>query len=287
MSFSESASRLSQELEKFGLNRATAKTYVALLGNGESSANTLSKASGIHRVDVYKRLEELTRLGFVNVQLGRPSLYEASDPEFVLDAITEAKKGEMNRLSAMKATLLPQLKVLMRTRADASHGEGRDVYKLIAGRSKGYEEAKRLVRTANEEILRVVSSTGLVRNYKFGVLDEYKLCSERGVKIRIISDLSKVPRKVIRFCLEHFELRHSTESSMRLLVVDRSALLFSAVFNDTDMTKESTVDRYLLVKDEKIARIIAIFFEHLWAASTPATLQGTGSRRQSGATGRL
>jgi len=266
----EDISRLSQELERFGLTRTAAKVYVALLVTGGAPANKLAKITGVHRVDVYKRLEELLRLGFVSVKLGRPSAYVPADPKFVLGQITEVKRKELDGLAEAKDWLLAEFTQLRRNKNPAISEGSVPVYQLIVGRRKGYDDAKQLVHSAQDEILRVVSSNGLTRNYNFDVLKEYKACAAKGVRIRIVSDLSKVPRRVVRFCVDNFEVRHSSESTMRLLIVDRKAVLLSAVFNDTDMTIDSMDDRYLLIKDDKIAKIVALLFEHLWTSSLPA-----------------
>lgn len=271
MASSEDVQRLSQGLEKFGLSRTAAKVYVALFAMGEAPANKLAKATGVHRVDVYKRLEELTRLGFVSVKLGRPSVYEPADPKFVLGQIMEMRRKELEGLADGKDWLLAEFLQLRKRARLAPPDQTAPLYQLIVGRQKGYDEAKSLMRSAQSEILRVVSAHGLIRNYNFGVLKEYKACAERGVRIRIISDFSRTPKRIVRFCTDNFEARHSSESTMRLLIVDRSAVLLSAVVNDMVMSIDSMDDRYLLIKDDKIANIVALLFEHLWTSSSPAS----------------
>ncbi len=270
MASSDEVPRLSRELEKFGLVGTAAKVYVALLAKGEAPANELAKATGVHRVDVYKRLEELLRLGFVSVRLGRPSIYEPADPKFALGQITEMKKQELEGLAEAKDWLLAEFVQLRKRKKFPMSENAVPLYQLIVGRQQGYDNAKRLVQSAHREILRVVSMHGLIRNYDFGVLNEYKLCADKGVKIRIISDISNAPKHIIRFCIHNFELRHASESAMRLLIVDKKAVLLSAAYNDMLMSIDSMDDRYLLIMDENIASVVAHLFENLWASSTPA-----------------
>jgi len=263
-------SRLGQELEKFGVAKSSARIYIALLAEGGASANTIAKLTKVHRVDVYKRLEGLLKHGFVTAKLGRPTIYEASNPRFVLDRITEEKRKELGQLSESRDWLLAEFAQLRKaSRPSVVLGNGPE-YRLIIGRQKGYDESKMLVRSASAEICRVVSSNGLIRNYKFGVLDEYKKCVARGIRIRILTNLSKVPTRVIRFCSENFETRHLSDASIRLLVVDKNAVLLSAMYNDTEMSMDSSDDRYLLISDHTIASVMAHLFEQLWASAIPA-----------------
>ena len=265
----EEVSRLGQELEKFGVAKSSARIYVALLAEGEASANTLAKLTRVHRVDVYKRLENLLRQGFVTAKLGRPTIYRPSNPRFVLDQITEKKERELTQLSETRDWLLAEFGELRKVNRPAKvEGNGPE-YQLIMGRRKGYDESKALVRSASTEISRVVSSNGLIRNYKFGVLEEYKNCVARGIRIRILANFSRVPSRITRFCGENFESRHLSDSSIRLLVVDRAVVLLSATFNDSEMTIDSADDRYLLIKDHIIASVLAQLFEQLWTSAIP------------------
>lgn len=264
-----SQSALMSDLERFGMTPSTARVYVALLFAGESSASKLSKLTGIHRVDMYKRLQTLLDSGLSNVKLGRPSLYQAVDADTALSSILALKQKELDDLRESRSKLLSDLKRASFA-VSATSPPNEPLYKMIVGRHHGYTEARYLLQTATKDVDRVVSANGLKRNYNLKLLRDYKACADRGVRIRIISDLSKVPKHIVRFCNAHFDLRHSSQSTMRILVVDKKMLLLSAIYNDKDPSIQSTSDRYLLVVDENFAKVISLMFELLWKSSISA-----------------
>ena len=100
----EDISRLSQELERFGLTRTAAKVYVALLVTGGAPANKLAKITGVHRVDVYKRLEELLRLGFVSVKLGRFTITLRPKPPMIQGKLNSVRSSVICRPSVRTMT---------------------------------------------------------------------------------------------------------------------------------------------------------------------------------------
>jgi len=254
------------KLTSFGISRAHARIYIALISRGESSATELAKATGIHRVDIYKKMNGILKLGLGTVKLGRPVIYQATNPDTVLDSIIESKSKNVQDLEQAKIELQTKITASM-LEGSFQENEKEPMYKLIIGRRQGYDESRRLLRLASKSVDRVVSPIGLRRNYNFKILEEYRKCSEKGIRVRLISELTKVPKKIIRFCASNFDLRHSSESAMRLLIVDRKFMLFSGVYNDYDMSISSMSDRYLLVQDENFTQIVSLMFEHLWSSS--------------------
>lgn len=258
--------RLSHKLEQFGLAKASAKVYVALSASGNSSANRLAELSGVHRVEVYRRLDELLRLGFVSVNIGRPSTYQATDPHLVLEQLTETKIQDTLKLSEARDSLLKELAGVQNQNPTHQKDEG-STYQLIAGRRKGYAESERMVESARNEILRVISSNDLIRNQRFGLIDSYRARAKMGIRVRIISDFSRVPKRLVHLCVGSFSVRHSPASAVRLLVVDRHSVLLGAVSNDSEMAIDSLEDKYLVMNDERIANAMALLFESLWSSS--------------------
>lgn len=269
MSVEQEILRLSQKMEQFGLAKASAKVYVALTASGRSSANKLAELSGVHRVEVYRRLDELLRMGFVSVSIGRPSTYQASDPHLVLEQLTEAKIQDTMKLSEARDSLLVELAGLRGMDDPTPRKDEGSTYQLIAGRRKGYDESERLVESARTEILRVISSNDLIRNQRFGLMDSYRARAKMGIHVRIISDFSRVPKKLVHLCVRNFSVRHSPVSVVRLLVVDKRLVLLGAVSNDSEMSIDSLEDKYLVMNDERIANAMALLFESLWSSSVP------------------
>ncbi len=68
-------SEVMEQLQRSGLARYEAQLLVSLARLGTSSASELAGATGLNRVQVYRTLEALETLGFVDVLLGRPKRY--------------------------------------------------------------------------------------------------------------------------------------------------------------------------------------------------------------------
>jgi len=80
----------SQILEKAGLSPNESKCYLALLTLGSSSANELSRESGIHRVSVYDALRGLRKKGLISqIMKSNKLLFEVSNPEKINELIKE------------------------------------------------------------------------------------------------------------------------------------------------------------------------------------------------------
>lgn len=76
-----------------GLTKNEVTIYITLLKRGPSSAYELSKLSGIYRVHVYDKLEQLIEKGLVTyVIVGRRKTYQAASPVKILDLIEERKR---------------------------------------------------------------------------------------------------------------------------------------------------------------------------------------------------
>jgi HTH-type transcriptional regulator, sugar sensing transcriptional regulator len=96
-------------LEKLGLSKNEAKTYLALLRLGSVPAGPLIKELGMHRAAVYNLLDLLIDKGLVHyvVQANR-KYFEAQEPERLLELI-ETKKNELDEKRKELEKALPEL----------------------------------------------------------------------------------------------------------------------------------------------------------------------------------
>lgn len=79
-----------KNLEKIGLSPNESKCYLTLLKIGSSSANEISRHSGIHRVSVYDALRGLREKGLISqITKANKMLFEAANPEKLYEIIGE------------------------------------------------------------------------------------------------------------------------------------------------------------------------------------------------------
>jgi HTH-type transcriptional regulator, sugar sensing transcriptional regulator len=82
-----------EHLEDAGLSPNEAKCYLALLKIGSTSANEISRKSGIHRVSVYDALRGLREKGLISqISKANKMLFEAGNPEKIIEIIEEKEK---------------------------------------------------------------------------------------------------------------------------------------------------------------------------------------------------
>ena len=75
-------------LQRLGLTKDEAKTFLTLLSLSDASASSLCKKTRIHNSKIYYILESLERLGLIFVREGTPKIYTALHP---IDALENLK----------------------------------------------------------------------------------------------------------------------------------------------------------------------------------------------------
>lgn len=94
------------QLEKIGLSPNEAKCYLTLLRIGSSSANEISRQSGIHRVSVYDALRGLHEKGLISqIFKSNKFLFEAGNPEKIAEMISQ-KESELQEARKIVPELL-------------------------------------------------------------------------------------------------------------------------------------------------------------------------------------
>lgn len=81
----EQQKQLTQALCKLGLSLYQAKVYSALSSLGPSGVADIQKASGVPRTKIYEVLDQLSDIGAVEFQSGRPLFFNALPPSVVVD----------------------------------------------------------------------------------------------------------------------------------------------------------------------------------------------------------
>lgn len=100
-------------LRSIGLTENEIKIYLYLLKKGTSTAYTIAKDTGIYRVHVYDKLEQLMNKGLVNqVYEGAKKYFAATHPS-KLKQYLEDKRKKLTTQEQEVETILPELEKLM------------------------------------------------------------------------------------------------------------------------------------------------------------------------------
>jgi sugar-specific transcriptional regulator TrmB len=94
------------KLTSFGLTPNQAKTYLALIRLGESTAKKVWTQTEIPREEVYRKLNELEDLGFVEKTLSVPRIFKASPLEVVLQSLLHKKAEDLSQMQQIAEDLL-------------------------------------------------------------------------------------------------------------------------------------------------------------------------------------
>ncbi|MDD5144335.1 helix-turn-helix domain-containing protein [Methanoregula sp.] len=87
-----------EALKKQGFTKYEARTYLALVRLGKSTAREIGESAGVPQGRVYTVLNNLASRGFVNVQEGSPAIYCAPDPAEIFTAIKDDYCDAVNEL---------------------------------------------------------------------------------------------------------------------------------------------------------------------------------------------
>ena len=87
--------------------------YLALLEEGASTVQDISRASGVNRVSVYSALDELKQKGLVaESRKGKKKLFVAEDPENLERVVMRKKEESRMEENLLQNTILPMLRAI-------------------------------------------------------------------------------------------------------------------------------------------------------------------------------
>lgn len=99
-------------LRKIGLTENEIKIYLNLLKSGSSTAYEIGKQTGIYRVHVYDKLEQLMNKGLVtHIYRGAKKFFQATQPSKIKQYL-EDKKKELEIQEEDVNSLLPELEAM-------------------------------------------------------------------------------------------------------------------------------------------------------------------------------
>jgi sugar-specific transcriptional regulator TrmB len=174
-------------LEELGLTESESKVYLALLELGPSLAGIISRKTGIHRRNVYDITERLIKKGLIGYILrNNRRLFEAVNPERLLDIIKEKEKGLNENLEILKL-------MYMKTKEKQETNFYKGVEGLKAVFQEQLNEKEVLILGASQSAFEVLP-------FYFKWYDEDR--KKKKIKVRIIASSrmnKKIPLAEIRY----------------------------------------------------------------------------------------
>jgi sugar-specific transcriptional regulator TrmB len=254
----------------YGLSPVQAQIYITLLKLGRSTAKAISISSDINRVDVYRAVKRLSKLGLIEQVLGKPIAFMAVDPEQALDILVGAKSNQVERLRSGKTYLRSRLEMLAldRPAKNESDVEDEELFVKVLSGEQVFRRLKSMLANSKKEVMTIFSPKSLVLYDRIGVPELEQERVAQGVRIRAVTAITRDNfREAITYS-KIVDLRHLQQlsSHLRYTIVDHSLLLLPVADPPSNLGEATA-----LWTDSK-ALIIGLIddFERLWTNAVPS-----------------
>jgi sugar-specific transcriptional regulator TrmB len=261
---------LINSLVVYGLTPVQAQIYITLLKLGTSTAKSVSANSNINRVDVYRALRRLGKLGLIEQVLGNPITFSPIEPGQALDILLETKTSQVERLASNRASLKKRLDMLSLDGRPIEKEEGTknaELFLKVLSGDRVFQRLKFLLAEAKTEVMTVFSPKALILYDRIGIPELERERRNSGVSIRAVSTITKENYEQAKLYSRIVNFHHSEKlrSHLRYTIVDRSYLLLPVgepPVNLSDATALWTNSNALIVG-------LIDDFEKLWIDSLP------------------
>ncbi len=212
-------------LKEFGLTRLQAEVYLTLRRVGSAYARDLTAELKANRVDVYRALRTLRKLGLVEVQLGNPTRFQAVAPREAIETLINRREETLANLKERGKEILPKLEALTQEPKASTRGEKKLFLRLLSG-AQVFRRVADLVKDARY-VLKMISTRGLHLHWQSGIYDVESLSVQRGAKIRILTYIGKQDIECVKEYSNIASIRHLNDLAARIryIVVDEKQLI--------------------------------------------------------------
>jgi sugar-specific transcriptional regulator TrmB len=247
-------------LTELGLTTTQARVYFSLCQVGISTANAISKESGIARQDIYRVLTELEEMDFVEKTITKPVMFEPVPLEETIDVMMKERAKKSSELQT-KTHELVQSFVAKKTRLIAEEPQFVLIPKGRAILQKGKETLR-----ATQDSMDCVTSYKRFLQMMFTISGDVFETLNRGVKFRFILDKPDDTRMQLPKNVEDF--RKASSCSIRYISHPPQALI--AIYDKreahivTSLYPDFNGASMLWSNNPSIVGIIKYYFETIW-----------------------
>lgn len=263
---------LIKELVTYGLTPVQAQAYLTLLRLGSATAKSISGSSDINRVDIYRALRHLKKLGLVEETLGNPNEFVSVDPDQALDILIASKLRVVDQLSASRIPLQERLQEFKNESAsygyqDKEIDESQMFLKVVWGEQM-FRRVQNVVLRAEKEIVTIFAPSVMVIYDQMGIPDLERERRQNNVKIRALTNIVPYNVQQCQAYSKIVELRHNNlpPSQLRYTIADGEKLILP-VGEPPNTINEGTA---LWTNSKVLISALMADFEALWDNSIPA-----------------
>jgi len=252
-----------RQLVQFGLTPLEAKVYACLLQTGTTSAYRVAKNARIHRVEAYRALGRLKKLGLVEESMGRPALFQPIPPNRGVQLLIDEVAMKLRGLNKAKQETVRWLKSISTTRQEI---EKRAYFRLIEGTKSLRETTDQMWSNAEKEVLFTRDQAQIRTSAKEELTaSRHKMILE-GIRLRGVTEIREENLQDISSIAEVVELRHLSPMGLHMDIIDCSEALLGAIPNQGEEP--------LCVWTNSLRHVVVFreLFERLWEDAFPAAL---------------
>ena len=251
------------DLHSMGLTHQEAVVYTSLLSLGPSHARAVCKDSHLTREDTYRILRGLEAKALVHVIIGKPSTFVAIEPRSAVRTFVsqiDARSTELKQRAYGLGEWLERVSTF-------NDREGRQdetiSVKLLFGHQI-VEETLRLLGQCRSEHVTVMTGKGFVASNQMGYLDHLSQAIQRGIRVRLVTEVDQANRQEVYRFSRKLEVRHhgDLDRMMSFSISDSSAVTLA--LTRLDGTHEA---RAICANSPTLIGGFRSYFEQLWGES--------------------
>jgi HTH-type transcriptional regulator, sugar sensing transcriptional regulator len=214
---------LVQDLKAFGLDDTEAQAYVRLARLGKARASSLSTALKINRTTTYRVLERLKQTGIVESSLSRPINYIAVEPKKALQLLIDRHKEELKAAETKLPIVLERFTRFYMPAEEAVPTK----FGIFQGSEEIHRAIARMAKSADKRISIITTVRDLGKMYYSGVYEALSAAKARRVAVQIVTEIADAPAIEIVRNYDFAEVRHQTESKMKMVIKDEEEVLIT------------------------------------------------------------
>jgi sugar-specific transcriptional regulator TrmB/predicted hydrocarbon binding protein len=249
-----------------GVPEPAARIYLAAAHSIPRSAAELARATAIHRVHGYRFIRLLVDQGLLLGTGQRPMRFTALPPQELIDRWIGESKTELEHLERDRDHLLDEVH-------DSAVGPGGDGHRfaVIEGQPAIIAFLRKRIGAARREVLMAVAGFSIARAIDGGIDRELVAARKRGVKVRVVTEVSPSNVSEVKLFMSGAEMRHAGRSvTNRAIMIDRE--MVALFISGEDGLGPGGGDQILITtSDPHFLELTREYHQRLWGHSTPAT----------------
>jgi sugar-specific transcriptional regulator TrmB len=256
-----------EALTGLGLTERQAKVYLALLRIGPSKAEAISKASSVHRPEVYRVVDRLQEIGLAEKHLSTPTMFNAVPINDAVEVLIGRKTSELKETCKKAKSLIhrfaPKNRFAERKLVESPV--------LVISENEYFKKMRCSVEKSRNSV-EIVATSETLRRWFFLFDSVIEKVLRRNVAIRVITEEHEnklLPKNHVAFSENPFgfELRVMLNQPLASVVIFDNKEVYAVIDNTDSLIGET----HLCSNNESWLFLCQGYFNSLWAQGKPVS----------------